>query len=117
MSRPLTSDVKPVAWERWEMCGEYDHFMDIRCDGDYVKYDDAATTVTALQSEIEALRKDAERWRFICQDAYETVVPHGVKIDGSRTAWIPHLLVGNNYEAAVDAAIEKEKHVSPKPIS
>lgn len=54
-------DVKPVAWQRFDELGEYDSYMGPAEEGDYVKYDDALATVTALQAEIEAMRKDAER--------------------------------------------------------
>lgn len=109
------SDVKPVAWMPDAVFEALVFETTVNACVSVVKlipedvplYNKAA--IDALQAEIEALRKDGERWQFICQDAYETVVPHGVKIDGSRTAWIPHLLVGKSYEAAVDAAIAKEK--------
>jgi len=59
------SDVKPVAWQRFDEIGEYDSYMGSVEEGDYVKYDDALATVTALQAEIEALRKDAERLDWV----------------------------------------------------
>lgn len=55
--------------------------------------------------EIERLRKDAERYRFLRQD----FSPMGVNIDGNH-AWAYRrnaTLIGPNLDAAIDAAMEK----------
>lgn len=49
--------------------------------------------------------KDAERYRFLRNEAYEAVVPHGAKIDGKRTAWITKLHSGDSFDSAIDAAL------------
>jgi hypothetical protein len=58
-----------------------------------------------LQLENAELRKDAERYRFLRDEAYEAVIPHGGKLNGSRTAWIPKMHPGPSFDAAIDAAI------------
>ena len=54
--------------------------------------------------EIDALRVDADRYRWLRADAYECVVPHGNQVRGSRTGWITHIHPGSSFDSAIDAA-------------
>jgi hypothetical protein len=54
---------------------------------------------------IEALEKDAARYRLLRSEAYEAVIPHGGRLDGKRTAWITKLHPGDSFDAAIDAAL------------
>jgi len=49
--------------------------------------------------------RDAARYRFLRDEAYEAVIPHGGNIDGSRTAWIPKMHPGATFDSAIDLAI------------
>jgi hypothetical protein len=66
----------------------------------------------ALSQAIEQIGKDAARWRFLESEAYECVVPHGNKVDGSRTAWITKLHAGKTFAEAIDAAITAREATS-----
>jgi hypothetical protein len=54
---------------------------------------------------VGAVEQDAKRYRFLRAEAYKAVIPHGEKINGSRTAWITKLHPGANFDQAIDAAI------------
>ena len=129
------SDVKPVAWERFDELGvEYDSYVGLVEEGDYVKYDDALATVTALQAEVEALRttdlqvyeqntsldlrcaelekenealrKDAERLDWLLP----VVTGSDSAIANKRTIILAQCLMsGKDGVEAVDAAIAKER--------
>lgn len=60
-------------------------------------------------SDLEALRADAARYRFLKVEAYEAVIPHGNTLNGRRTAWITKLHPGATFEAAIDAAISTKE--------
>ena len=94
------SDVKPVAWQRFDEIGEYDSYMGSVEEGDYVKYDDALTTVTALQAEIESMRKDSERYKWL-----RSRMPGAAY----RVEGIIYSQGGSGVDAGIDAAIAKEK--------
>jgi hypothetical protein len=74
------------------------------------KYPDVVVTplypLAALTAapEADALREDAERYRFLAAEAYECVIPHGNKLAGKRTAWITKLHPGESFSKAIDAA-------------
>lgn len=62
---------------------------------------DRKNSITALQIENEALRKDAERWRFV-RDPIGSGSPFAVWSE--RT----NLFLGRNADEAIDAAMGKE---------
>ena len=62
-----------------------------------------------VEAERDALRQDAERYRWLRAEAYETVVPHGNRLNGQRTAWITKLHPGQTFDAAIDAAMGEQK--------
>lgn len=61
--------------------------------------------IRALLLEVPDCSKDAERYRFLRNEAYEAVIPHGGTLLGKRTAWITKLHAGETFDAAIDAAI------------
>jgi len=107
------SDVKPVAWQRFDEIGEYDSYMGSVEEGDYVKYDDALATVTALQAEIEALRKDAERLDWVQRNLLSADFEYEYQPGKTRPvliiAWPRDVAIGGNARMNFDAAIAKEK--------
>ena len=58
-------------------------------------------------SDLDALRADAARYRWLRNEAYECVVPHGNTVLGKRTGWITKIHPGISYDAAIDAAIKE----------
>lgn len=63
---------------------------------------EAADELTRLRAEVEALRADAERYKFLRDD----FSPMGINIDGNH-AWAYRrnaTLRGPNLDAAIDAA-------------
>lgn len=53
-------------------------------------------------------KRDAERYRFLRDEAYDAVIPHGQMLMGVRTAWITKLHPGETFDAAIDAAMAGE---------
>ena len=98
----LMSDVKPVAWQRFDEIGEYDSYMGSVEEGDYVKYDDALATVTALQAEIEAMRQKAGTGRAIIIDLLD-------QIESLQSYELTRDLEGYKAQAIWDSAIENAK--------
>lgn len=65
--------------------------------------------VLALSARVAELEADAARWRYLRGEFYEAVIPHGGKLNGHRTAWIPRfvpLVPGEGIDAAIDAAMK-----------
>jgi hypothetical protein len=60
----------------------------------------------ALNAELAA---NAARYRWLAAGAYESVIPHGGTLNGSRAAWITKLQPGPSFDAAIDAALAKHK--------
>ena len=71
--------------------------------------EDANVEAIAAQpaSELDALRADAARYRWLRNEAYECVVPHGNTVLGKRTGWITKIHPGISYDDAIDAAIKE----------
>ncbi len=72
----------------------------------------ADTCTAALQARVAELEADAARWRYLRGEFYEAVIPHGNKLNGHRTAWIPRfvpLVPGEGIDAAIDAAMKETK--------
>ena len=99
------SDVKPVnGWLRRPSVVEY---IETR-ESEWCRFDEARDAITALQAEIEALRKDAERYRALIRVLYaKNVLEFGesaicLEVYGSCSE-------DDVLDAAVDAAIAKEK--------
>ena len=72
--------------------------------------------IAALQAEIERLRADAERYRWLRDDAMgtDTTVPIVCIVDRrgrpvTDDENYPHLLDGDELDAAIDAAMKEER--------
>lgn len=99
------SDVKPVAWKYREPVTRIATFRTKQSGAllslAYIEeplYSQA--TITALQAEIEALRKDVERYRWL-----RSRMPGAAY----RVEGIIYSQGGSGVDAGVDAAIAKEK--------
>jgi|JI10StandDraft_1071094.scaffolds.fasta_scaffold438353_2 hypothetical protein len=75
----------------------------VACEGgDLADVEQAADEITRLRAEVEALRADAKRYKFLRDD----FSPMGMNIDGNH-AWAYRrnaTLKGPNLDAAIDAA-------------
>lgn len=108
------SDVKPVAWNRYALYVGWRNDLERQKNkhGEWVKYADALATETALQAEIEALRKDAERYRWLCgqDDSAAIQVLHAINWTNVAACCALTFQGGKpEIDEAVDAAIAKEK--------
>ena len=114
------SDVKPVAWIETDALFKlndnriYSVMTELSC-GDRTKakmpvY--SQETVLALQAEIEALRKDAERYRWMWNHAHN--VSFHYRINPYTTTSVSALHCGSLedvIDGAIRAAIAKEKQL------
>lgn len=107
----LCGDVEPVAYTWWDVAGA--RHLDFRAPKGLSRARSTgvdglvpASTVAALKAEIEALRKDAERYRWLRDGEIVADYPYPVmRMGGSRvddqTIWADEL------DAAIDAALTK----------
>lgn len=86
------------------MGGESGPTMDLRDDGDWVRYTDHSAAIVALLAEVERLRVDAKRYRWLRERAAKLAIysdtPVDVLIDGE---WRDK---PGELDAAIDAAMQ-----------
>lgn len=51
----MSEKIEPVAIKRWHATGDYAYPSEEAADGEFVDYDDHATTVSALEARVEEL--------------------------------------------------------------
>jgi len=104
------SDVKPVnGWLRRPSVVEY---IETR-ESEWCRFDEARDAITALQAEIEALRKDAERLDWVQRNLLSADFEYEYQPGKTRPvliiAWPRDVAIGGNARMNFDAAIAKEK--------
>ena len=97
-----------IGWTAWKDCSEWSvsgyEYPPKPCDWHYEVRRLYATPQPPAASQ-PSDTVDAARYRFLEGKAYECVVPHGNKVDGSRTAWITKLHAGSTFSDAIDRAL------------
>jgi len=99
----MTTDTKAVA--RWDFDVEVDDYEQFN-DGNYILFTDHERLVGELRAEIEALVKDAERYRWLRNDAMNGS-KHDPAVLKDGPADCCEFMFDDELDSAIDAAMEK----------